>query len=502
MPPSAKKIQRLERKACIEEREAKIENAVTDILKGKGYRVTGREYGIPEATLRRRVREVINGKTERHPTGSYTTFTPLQEDLLANHCVKMSRLGYGYTSCQVIDIAVNMARLGNVKRIPNKDWFYKGFMVRHPNLKTVISRTREKSREGFTEEIINNYFRDLELILEEVGLKDIPAKIWALDETGISLDHNSPEVLASASERAFSVTAGKSPTTTLISAVSALGQTLPPYIIFKGNGVTPGMKVGTVPGTVFASSESGWTNSTILLDFIKHHFLKHIKERPLILFYNGHATHYTADVISAARDNDVHLFVLPPHSSHLLQPLDVTVFLLFKNELRHCMHKWMEDHPTRVMTRDELPGLICHAMQCFVTVATIMSGFRDTGIFPFSKDVVRSKIPEKTPTTMPSQITEDRHDTRNIKMLIDGAISPFDALVDMDTLATEKTYREEEQSTSNVAAYISSFTRYTIGQRGELSEEFIEAGKEVSRGKCSFLKRCMFSSLKSLITTN
>ena len=497
--PSAKKTQRLEKKLRIDEREAKIDDAVKEILKGKAARTAGREYGVPESTLRRRVREIRAGKTERHPTSSYTTFTPFQEDL-ANHCIKMSRLGYGYTAWQIIDMAVNMARLVNAKRIPGTDWFYKGFMARHPDLKMVNPRKREKAREAVTEEIINNYFRDLESVLEEVGLKDIPAKIWNLDETGISLDHKSPKVLASASERAFYVSAGKSPTTTLISAVSALGQTLPPYMIFKGQRVTPGMKEGTVPGTVFTSSESGWINSTIFLDFFKNHFLKNIKERPLILFYDGHATHYTADVISAARDDNVHLFVLPPHSSHLLQPLDVTVFSPFKNKLRHCVHKWMAGHPTRVITRDELPGLICQAIQGSMTVPTIMSGFRATGIFPFNKDVVRPKVVERTPASKPSETRKGRNDTRNIKMLLDGAISPFErkntepvqkrkrfipphgALVSTAAFANDKRHREQ-QSTSKAAPYIPPFTRHIINQSGDFSEELIEAGKGLSRGK-------------------
>ncbi|XP_066540082.1 uncharacterized protein [Hoplias malabaricus] len=62
------------------------------------------------------------------------------------------------------------------------------------------------------------------------------------------------------------------------------------------------------------------------------HFLRHArKERPLLLNFDGHKSHLAPEVIEAAKREDV-LLCLPPHCSHVLQPLDVGFFGLLKAE--------------------------------------------------------------------------------------------------------------------------------------------------------------------------
>ena len=264
--------------------------------------------------------------------------------------------------------------------------------------------------------------------MTDLKIKDVPGHIWNVDETGISLDHTPPRVLTHVLQKPHCITVGHSPTTTLIAAVSALGDTLPPYIIFKGERANEEMKDGTLPGTVFKSSTSGWSNSNIFLDFFVNHFSKHTAKRPLLLLYDGHSTHYTSEVIEAAGKEDIHLFVLPPHSSHALQPLDIAVFAPFKKFLSTYIHKFMHDNPTRVITIYELPKLICASLKTSMTPATIMTGFRKSGIFPFCPSFPSHLMapPEVTKKTPVKSRTEDA--TRKIKMLLEGKLQEFSAL--------------------------------------------------------------------------
>ena len=41
---------------------------------------------------------------------------------------------------------------------------------------------------------------------------------------------------------------------------------------------------------------------------------------------DGHSSHITGDMIALCIDNNIELLILPPHCSHLLQPLDVGVY--------------------------------------------------------------------------------------------------------------------------------------------------------------------------------
>ena len=45
-----------------------------------------------------------------------------------------------------------------------------------------------------------------------------------------------------------------------------------------------------------------------------------------LLLCDGHDSHISAGFVRYCIDNKIVLFLLPPHSSHLLQPLDVGVF--------------------------------------------------------------------------------------------------------------------------------------------------------------------------------
>ena len=82
------------------------------------------------------------------------------------------------------------------------------------------------------------------------------------------------------------------------------------------------------------------------------------------------------------------LFVLPPHTSHLLQPLDVGVFGPFKTYYYSECSNFPCQNIGRVITRYDMAGIACKAYIKATTPQNIQSAFRKTGIFPFKKDAV------------------------------------------------------------------------------------------------------------------
>jgi len=47
-------------------------------------------------------------------------------------------------------------------------------------------------------------------------------------------------------------------------------------------------------------------------------------------FKNGHGNHVTLEAIEHAKDFGLNMITLPSHTSHVLQPLDVSCFKPFK----------------------------------------------------------------------------------------------------------------------------------------------------------------------------
>jgi hypothetical protein len=69
------------------------------------------------------------------------------------------------------------------------------------------------------------------------------------------------------------------------------------------------------------------------LEWLKH-FDAHTKKRTVgtvrLLLINGHESHNSLDFQQYCKDNKIITLCMPPHLSHLLQPLDVGCFAPLK----------------------------------------------------------------------------------------------------------------------------------------------------------------------------
>ena len=84
---------------------------------------------------------------------------------------------------------------------------------------------------------------------------------------------------------------------------------------------------GEVNGTTYGMSNKGWTDSELFRGWLTGHFLQlSVAACPLLLILNGHSSHYQPELVQYAKEKDVILFCLPPHTKHESQPLDISVF--------------------------------------------------------------------------------------------------------------------------------------------------------------------------------
>ena len=92
-------------------------------------------------------------------------------------------------------------------------------------------------------------------------------------------------------------------------------------------------------------------------------------------------------------DNNVHLLVLPPHSSHALQPLDVGVFKSTKCCWSTTCLNHFSDHPDIPIGKSQFPSLLKlvfgHMTQ---HPEHVVSGFKACGFRPFDRHAVDHKM--------------------------------------------------------------------------------------------------------------
>ena len=119
---------------------------------------------------------------------------------------------------------------------------------------------------------------------------------------------------------------------TVVTAVSALGNTVPPMFVFHRKNYKDYFVNNGPPDCIGLGNGSGWVTD---IEFNKYmqHFIKHVKpssEYKVLLILDNHSSHLHFETLNLAKENGIVMLSFPPHCSHKLQPLDVLVFGPFK----------------------------------------------------------------------------------------------------------------------------------------------------------------------------
>lgn len=148
--------------------------------------------------------------------------------------------------------------------------------------------------------------------------------------------------------------------------------------------------------------ESGWMTGPNFFLSIKHFhsFVKCSKEDPVVLIMDNHVSHLDFNVVQFAKENGVILLTFPPHCSHRIQPLDISVFGPFKRALSCSQKEWLYRNPGKRISVSHIAELSKIPYERAFSPNNIISGFSYTGIYPFN----RSLIPEKD--FAPSTVTD------------------------------------------------------------------------------------------------
>ena len=152
---------------------------------------------------------------------------------------------------------------------------------------------------------------------------------------------------------------------------------------------------------MIGTSETGYSNDDSAMEWLQH-FINHTKHRRngawLLLIIDGFGSHATIPFFELATANNIVLFCLPAHSTHLTQPLDVGDFQPYMH-----YHAEAVDHAVRMGDREFGKLEFLAAFQTFrnqtFKSSTIRHAFRITGIVPFNPNMVLDIIRQKISTS-------------------------------------------------------------------------------------------------------
>jgi hypothetical protein len=149
-----------------------------------------------------------------------------------------------------------------------------------------------------------------------------------------------------------------------------------------------------------STSNSGWTSDSHAFEWLttvfepSTHPMDPTHHRLLVM--DSHGSHITANVITFCMRHAIDLLILPPHTSHTLQPFDVSVFSPLRLALA-AETDGVSRLDSRRLQRVEWTTMYIRARERAFTAANIVSGWKATGLGPLSPITVLKKL--STPHT-------------------------------------------------------------------------------------------------------
>jgi len=110
-----------------------------------------------------------------------------------------------------------------------------------------------------------------------------------------------------------------------------------------------------------------------------------------LLVVDGHNSHYTAEFLNYARENQIIVICYPVHAMHIYQGLDVVVF----SSLKHHLSKERDRHfyhTGEPITKSNFLQILDKAWQAALTPEIIKTAFQKTGLHPFDPSVIKPEM--------------------------------------------------------------------------------------------------------------
>lgn len=380
--------------------DEQLQRALESINNGRSLRDVSRQYGIPISSLSRKRRGLFNNKY-----GGQNVLSANEEKHLVEGITTAGIWGFPLTKYDIKLIVKNYLDKKGVREkrfknnTPGRRWIER-FLSEHQNvLSQRNAENIKRSRAEVSEQVIKSYFSELEESLQNVP----PSHIINYDETNFTDDPGKKRVIVKrgAKHPERCVDSSKSSVSVMM-AGTAEGVLLPPYVVYKSEHLYDTWKGHGPQGARYNRSRSGWFDTRLFEDWffsIIIPFIRNLDEAPKLIIGDNLSSHLSLSVIAECKKHNIRFVLLPPNSTHLCQPLDVSFFHPLKVSWRKQLDIWKTKNRGCV-PKDQFPSLLRQTLVNLKDAKqNLISGFTACGIFPFDPTQVLKRLPSWSKTT-------------------------------------------------------------------------------------------------------
>ncbi|USP81206.1 putative transposase [Curvularia clavata] len=348
-------------------------------------------YNVAETTLRRR-RAGKPARRDCQPNSK--KLTKLEEEVIVSHILDLDLRGFSPTYTAVRDMADRLLAARGAGQV-GVHW-PRNFVKRTDSLTTRFNRAYDRQRALCEDSaLIKGWFELVEQTKAKYGICD--EDVYNFDEAGFLMGKITTQLVVTASERKGQP-----------KAIQPGGRdwlVYPTVSNFTGKyHLSAWYEEAEIPRDwAIAVSDNGWTTNELGVEWLKH-FDAHTKTRVVgarrLLILDGHESHNSLAFQELCKENNIYTLCMPPHSSHLLQPLDVGCFSPLKRAYSREVESLIRNHINHITKLEFLPAFKTAFDQSF-TPANICSAFRGAGLVPLQPDAVLSKLDVQLRTPSP-----------------------------------------------------------------------------------------------------
>ncbi|KAG6990454.1 hypothetical protein FocnCong_v013793 [Fusarium oxysporum f. sp. conglutinans] len=347
--------------------EKDISAALQMVADGVSVNKAAEAYGINRSTLQGRIK---GSTTPREAQKPRQKLSDVQERRLRDWILVQADLGCPISHQQVREFASKIAVRNGFPEGVGKNWL-QGFLSRNEDIKTL---------------------KGVLYVADDAGDTNSQAEeqIQRRRSWNDGRDRN---------ERSI-------PRPQAQECISATGKVLRPTVIFKGKTVQQQHfpeDLDFLDDWEFSCSEKGWTSNKLALIWLRKVFIPSTqpekKNEPRLLILDGHGSHMTEKFLWECYDNNIYLLFLPPHSSHVLQPLDVAIFGPLKRAYRRLLLDFASVADDSHIGKITFLYTYDKARREAITKSNAIAGFKATGLWPVNlAKVLMNPMVTETPS--------------------------------------------------------------------------------------------------------
>jgi len=273
------------------------------------------------------------------------------------------------------------------------------------------------------------FFNTYKNALDEHNIKT--KYIWNCDETMLDGGKSRKKLVCEKQgNEAVAIEQNMSEHITLLLFTSAAGEWIKPLAIFPLK-TLPEFAPSVYIDFNISGQENGWINGPIFKNYIQHYFVEHVtkmretngeNDEPVLLVMDHHISRDAIDAEKLWRDHRILLLLIPAHSSHITQPLDLSTNGEFKQKLRERFQYISgEDASSK---RNRLLQISARVLSRVNNKDTILTGWERAGLWPYNPDIAyKSSAVVETIEQLPSKANNHK---RKRGMRIDGGQIIYD----------------------------------------------------------------------------